>query len=147
MDGMKNFCMAYLVDIAVFSSTRKEHVDHLGYVLQALEQAHLTIKASNCQMGQSKVVYLGHEVGGGETRSLPSKVQAVQEWANPTTQFQVRAFLGITGYYRNVIENYRSIASPLHVISSPKSPKRSGGMRSALRLLKDLRKPFVKLQS
>ncbi|XP_069481431.1 uncharacterized protein [Ambystoma mexicanum] len=116
--------MAYLDDIAVFSHSWEEHVNHLGHVLKALEKANLTMKASKCQIGQSKVVYLGHEVGGGEIRPLLSKIEAVQNWTTPPTQTQEKAFLGLTGYYRNFIENYGTIASPLNVISSPKFSKK-----------------------
>ncbi|XP_069470099.1 uncharacterized protein [Ambystoma mexicanum] len=102
----------------------KEHMIYLGHVLQALQQANLTIKASKCQVGQSKAVFHGHEVGGGKIKPLRSKVQAVQNWATPTTQTQVRAFLGLTGYYKNFIEKYGTIAYFLITVSSPKYPKK-----------------------
>ena len=41
------------------------------------------------------------------------KVEAVQRWPVPETKKQVRAFLGLTGYYRKFIPQYASIAAPL----------------------------------
>ncbi|KAJ1211033.1 hypothetical protein NDU88_006395 [Pleurodeles waltl] len=43
--GKDAYCAAYLVDIAVYSYSWEEHVLHLKEVLQALQQAGLTIKA------------------------------------------------------------------------------------------------------
>ncbi|XP_069470009.1 uncharacterized protein [Ambystoma mexicanum] len=116
--------MAYLNEIAVFSPTWEEHLHHLGYVLQALEQAQLTRKAGKCQNGESKVIYLRHAVGGGDIRLLPSKVQTVKDLATPSIQTTVRTFLGLTGYYSNFIENNGTVTSPLNVITSPKLPKK-----------------------
>ncbi|KAJ1127696.1 hypothetical protein NDU88_006089 [Pleurodeles waltl] len=59
--GLDEFSAAYLDDIAVFSSTWEEHLQHLWRVLEALKKAGLTIKASKCQIGQGSVVYLGHQ--------------------------------------------------------------------------------------
>ena len=42
-----------------------------------------------------------------------SKVEAIQAFTQPTTKNQVKAFLGITGYYRKFISNYSTVAAPL----------------------------------
>jgi hypothetical protein len=43
----------------------------------------------------------------------PSKIQAIKNWPIQKTVKQVRAFLGIAGYYRKFIEHYGSISKPL----------------------------------
>ncbi|KAJ1210124.1 hypothetical protein NDU88_005492 [Pleurodeles waltl] len=49
--GKDAYCVAYLDDKAVYSSSWEEHLLHLKEVLKALRQAGLTIKASKCQIG------------------------------------------------------------------------------------------------
>ena len=66
--GLDGFCAAYLDDIVVFS---------ISYVWCRLRQAGLTAKPRKCQFGMAECVYLGHVVGGGVVRPLPSKVKAV----------------------------------------------------------------------
>ncbi|KAK1616988.1 hypothetical protein QYE76_022505 [Lolium multiflorum] len=43
----------------------------------------------------------------------PAKIKTVAEWQAPTTQTEVRAFLGLAGYYRRFIEGFSSIARPM----------------------------------
>lgn len=46
-------------------------------------------------------------------RPDPDKVAAVESWQIPTSVRQVRAFLGLTGYYRRFICQYAQIATPI----------------------------------
>ncbi|KAJ1160771.1 hypothetical protein NDU88_001264 [Pleurodeles waltl] len=122
--GLEEFSAAYLDDIAVFSFTWQDHLIHLGKVLEALRKAGLTVKASKCQIGQSQVVYLGHLVGGGQVKPLEPKFQTILNCVAPTTQTQVRAFLGLTGYYRRAVKAFGTVGAPLTELTSKKLPKR-----------------------
>ncbi|XP_078496945.1 uncharacterized protein LOC144753011 [Lissotriton helveticus] len=124
LSGMEGFSAAYLDDIAVFSSSWEDHLQHLQAVLQALKQAGLTIKASKCQIGQGSVVYLGHLVGRGAVQPLQAKIEAIMAWEPPKTQTEVRAFLGLTGYYRRFVKGYGTIVAPLTELTSKKQPRR-----------------------
>ncbi len=42
------------------------------------------------------------------------KLQGVQDWPTPTTIKQVRGFLGLAGYYRRFIQDFATMAAPLH---------------------------------
>ncbi|KAJ1136096.1 hypothetical protein NDU88_002514 [Pleurodeles waltl] len=102
----------------------QDHLVHLKKVLKALQAAGLSIKASKCQRGQGTVVYLGHLVGGGQVQPLQPKIQTIVDWTAPKTQTQVRAFLGLTGYYRRFVKGYGSIVTPLTELTSKKMPKK-----------------------
>ena len=43
----------------------------------------------------------------------PSKVKDVLDWVPPTTETQIRSFLGLAGYYRRFIEGFSKIAKPM----------------------------------
>eukprot|EP00731_Ephydatia_muelleri_P013583 Em0007g893a len=52
-----------------------------------------------------------------------SKVQAVESFGTPRTKTQVRAFLGLTGYYRRFVHNYATLASPLTDLTRKSAPE------------------------
>ena len=116
-------CAAYLDDLIVYSGTWKEHLVHLEQVFSRLKQAGLTVKANKCQIGMKECVYLGHVVGKGQVRPEPSKLEAVVAFPVPKTKKDVRAFLGLSGYYRRFIPNYSSVAAPLSDLTKKALPK------------------------
>jgi len=57
--------------------------------------------------------YLGHIISGAGIEPEPSKFATMTQWPPPFSSKDLRAFLGLTGFYRRFIRNYASIASPL----------------------------------
>ena len=52
------------------------------------------------------------------------KIKAVQDYPRPVTKKDVRAFLGLVGYYRRLIPNFASIAVPLTDLTKKRQPQR-----------------------
>ncbi|WP_222927408.1 hypothetical protein, partial [Xylella fastidiosa] len=42
-----------------------------------------------------------------------SKVEAVLDWKQPTSVFEIRSFLGLAGYYRRFIPEFATLAKPM----------------------------------
>ncbi|CAM4587848.1 unnamed protein product [Lepidochelys olivacea] len=61
--GLGDYAVAYLDDVAIFSDSWAEHLEHLQKVLERIREAGLTVKAKKCQIGLNRVTYLGHQVG------------------------------------------------------------------------------------
>ncbi|GFX21849.1 retrovirus-related Pol polyprotein from transposon 297 [Trichonephila clavipes] len=112
-NGLEDFVVPYLDDIAIFSDTWESHIKHMETVLQRIKRAKLTIKPSKCKFAQQNVKFLGHIVGQGFRTPSEIKVQAVLEFPTPRTKTQIRAFLGIAGYYQKYINRFSVIAAPL----------------------------------
>lgn len=113
LKGFENFAIPYLDDIAVFSDTWESHLRHLECVLDRIKKAKLTIKPSKCKFAQNHLKYLGHDIGNGSRTPAQAKVQSVVDFPTPRTKTQIRAFLGLAGYYGRYIENFSVVAAPL----------------------------------
>lgn len=73
-----------------------------------------------CQFGQKECHFLGHVVSQGCVKPEECKIAAVKEYPRPETKKDVRAFLGLAGYYRRYIPNFAEIATPLTNLTKKK---------------------------
>ena len=64
-------------------------------------------------MMMSEGVVLGHFISANGIQVDPSKIKVIKNIPTPSTQKEVRSFLGHAGYYRRFIENFSKLASPL----------------------------------
>ncbi|XP_014278094.1 uncharacterized protein [Halyomorpha halys] len=62
---------------------------------------------------QSELVYLGHLISRDGVKPDPLKVKAIQGYPKPQNVKEIRAFLGLSGYYRRFIPNYAERSRPL----------------------------------
>ena len=111
------FTIAYLDDIIIFSKTPQEHLSHICMVFEKLRTANLSMKKSKCNFFLKEIQYLGHILSATGIRPLPSKTHAIQHMNSPTMPKQVRAFLGLVGYYRKFIKGFTKIAKPLTLLT------------------------------
>ena len=93
--------------------TLDEHVAHLRQVLQLLQQHDLRAKLSKCTFAQAVLSYLGHRISAHGVATEEDKIQTVKDWPTPLTLKELRAFLGLAGYYRKFVEHFGLICRPL----------------------------------
>ena len=111
------FTIAYLDDIIIFSKTPQEHLSHICMVFEKRKTANLSMKKSKCNFFSKEIQYLGHILSATGIRPLPSKTHAIQHMNPPTMPKQVRAFLGLVGYYRKFIKGFAKIAKLLTLLT------------------------------
>ena len=120
MDILKgfNFAIAYLDDIIIFSKTPQEHLLHIRMVFKKLISANLSMRKRKCSFFSKEIQYLGHILSATGIRPLSARTHAIQHMQPPTTPKQVRAFLGLVGYYRKFIKGFAKIAKLLTLLIS-----------------------------
>lgn len=91
----------------------EEHFERLKLVLDRLQNAGLKLNPSKCFLLQKSVSFLGHKVSSDRISAHPDKTRPVAEWPTPTCVRDVRAWLGLTGYYRRFVKDYARISAPL----------------------------------
>ncbi|CAN2388629.1 Reverse transcriptase (RNA-dependent DNA polymerase), partial [Pristimantis euphronides] len=110
------FTLIYLDDIVVYSATFEDHLQKLGQVFKRLKENGLKLKPSKCRLLQREIDYLGHRISEKGIQPSPEKIAAVRDWPKPATIKEVRAFLGLAGYYRRFVKNFARLAEPLHAL-------------------------------
>ena len=113
LQGQEDFALAYLDDILVFSNTIEDHLKHIERVLNSLREHNLRLKPSKCEFFRKETQYLGFKISEKGIQPDLDKVKAIKLVATPTTVKEVRAFIGMTSYYRRFIANFSDIAEPL----------------------------------
>lgn len=83
-----------------------------------------------------RVDYLRHFISAEAISTDSSKIKVVAEWPIPKNIKQLRGFLGLVGYYRRFVKEFRVIASPLHALTKTDSFQRSIAAQEAFDNLK-----------
>nr|XP_051212763.1 uncharacterized protein LOC127330668 [Lolium perenne] len=113
MKYLNKFVVVFIDDILIYSKNEEEHDEHLQIVLGTLREQQLYANFSKCEFWLKEVGFLGHVISAGGVSVDPSKIQSIMEKKAPTNKTEVRAFLGLAGYYRKFVEGFSSIARPL----------------------------------
>lgn len=106
--------LCYVDDVIIFSKSFEEHLKHLKEVFYRLDNADLRLHPEKCKFAMPKVLYLGHFISEKGVEVDSSKIEIITKYPQPTSQKQIRQFLGLCGYYRKFIRNYAAIANPLN---------------------------------
>ncbi|XP_057822107.1 uncharacterized mitochondrial protein AtMg00860-like [Cryptomeria japonica] len=73
----------------------------------------LFAKASKCEFGMMKILYLGHVIGANGVKVHQEKIQVIVDWPPPRNVSDLRGFLGLYSYYRRFIKRFSQLAAPL----------------------------------
>ena len=111
LDG---FAINYIDDILVFSKSFEEHINHLKQLLNAISQEGFRLKLSKCNFAQSSVKYLGHIIERDSVTPLKDNLIAIKNFPTPTTQKQVRQFIGKINFYNKYNPNFSITLEPLY---------------------------------
>jgi hypothetical protein len=101
---------AYIDDLLLITSGTEEHLAKLDQVLLRLREAGQS-KRRKSKFCTGELEYLGYWITRDGIKPLPDKVHAIQKIAEPTNKKQLRGFIGIVNYYRDMDQKIRS--SPL----------------------------------
>ena len=103
----------FIDDTIIYSRTEAEHIELIDWVLTRLEDEGYFAHPGKCAFMQSEVNFLGHVVTRAGVSMQQHKVQAIRDWPVLRSVKDVRAFLGLAGFYRRFVAGFSRIAQPL----------------------------------
>ena len=114
-----DFAYVYIDDVLIASQNPEQHLNHLRQVFTRFTQFGIIINPQKCILGVPELQFLGHMVSSKGIRPLEEKVQAVRDFPTPSTQRQLREFLGMINFYHRFIPNCAQIVQPLNSLLTP----------------------------
>ncbi|KAJ1083015.1 hypothetical protein NDU88_003176 [Pleurodeles waltl] len=107
----------YIYDLLIASRTREEFKYDSIALLNHLGKFGHKGSPLKLQCCQKSVKYLGHLIEKGSRRISRERITMILQKSPPTSQRDVRMFLGMVGYCRQWIPNFAGIAKPLQQLT------------------------------
>jgi len=104
-----------------------------------VRESSLSLSAKKSEFFRTNIIFAGSRVGPNGVQSDSTKLTAVVDWRQPPDLLNLSRFLGLTGYFRDLVKNYARIAQPLSdLIRGVDVPKGAGkaAYRAALSKVK-----------
>jgi transposase InsO family protein len=125
--GDLDFCRVYMDDILIVSSgTFDDHMHKLSIVLKRLEDRGFRANVRKCFFAQDAIEYLGYYLTRKGIHPQPKKVEAICRLSAPQNRRQLRHFLGMVNYYRDMWKRRSHIIAPLSALTSKNVPWKWG---------------------
>ena len=113
------YIRAYIDDLlCLMSSTWEDHLDKLSKVFTRLREAGLKVNVRKSFFGRSELEYLGYWITRDGIQPISKKVEAIKNISTPTNKRQLRRFIGMVNYYRDMWIRRSDVLAPLAHLTS-----------------------------
>jgi hypothetical protein len=121
--GHLPYVRCYLDDILIVTKGDwKDHLKAITTVLEVMEGAGLKVNAEKSFFGRKELDYLGYHISQDGIRPDVKKVEAIKAIAPPKTRRQLRSFIGMINFYRDVWKKRSHLLAPMTKLMSTKIP-------------------------
>jgi hypothetical protein len=117
--GDLEYVRTYIDDLLVTTkSDWQDHLQHLDVVFHRLKDAGLKVNARKSFFGRDELEYLGYWISRAGIQPISKKVEAIKNIAPPTNKRELRRFIGIVNYYRDMWIRRSEVLAPLSKLTS-----------------------------
>ena len=103
----------FVDDGGTAADTFDEMMDKLTRIFTLVRKHNLSLAASKCELFMTTMVFAGATVGPNGVQPDLSKLTAIVNWKVPEDALALVGFLGLTGWFRDLILGYAKKEQPL----------------------------------
>ena len=103
----------FVDDGGAAADTFKEMMEKLTRIFTRVREANLSLSASKCEFFMTEMVFAGATVGPKGVQPDLKKLTAIVNWKIPENATALAGFLGLTGWFRDLILGYAKKEQPL----------------------------------
>jgi len=119
----KQFTIAHIDDLLIFSKSDEEHIKHLDIVLTDLGKSNFMVSAKKVQPFQRKINFLGHMLDGFNKWIPDDRKSYFDTLEPPQNKKQLQSLLGVANYMGSFIDSHAMIVGPLYDALKGKTDK------------------------
>jgi len=118
MDGLA-FVHTCIDDLLCLTCrTFSDHLEKLELVLRRLQRAGLKVKITKSFFARSQLECLGYWITRNRIKPVYDKVKAIMKIAEPKNRKELRSFIGVVNYYRDMWIRQSHVLAPLAAFTS-----------------------------
>lgn len=139
LDDLSNY-QKVMDDVILYDETFEDHYRNVRKYLERCRKNSITLNEKKFVFAQTSVDFVGYKVNREGTAADTKKVQAIQEFATPTTLTELKSFLGLANQLGHFTNELSSAISPLRDLLKTKNvfiwlPEHSKAFDEAKRIL------------
>jgi hypothetical protein len=111
------YVKTYLDDLLILTTTNSSFRDHLlklEMVLARLSTTGMRVNISKSKFFEKQIEYLGYWITRKGIQPIRNKVEAILNIKVPNTRKELRQFVGIVNYYRDMWFRRRKLLARIH---------------------------------
>lgn len=113
---------AYQDDFNVGANSFSEMMIKIEAILDILSKNNLTLAPDKCVFAKSSIDYLGFHIENHTISPITSNIAKITKFSQPRNPKQVKRFVMMCSFYRNLIPDFAKLSQPLTVLTSKNTP-------------------------
>ena len=119
------------------SDTFEEGIWKLRKLLERVRQEKLSLSPSKLRLFMTEAVFAGATVGPNGVSPDMSKLTAIVNWSQPQDVSHLEGFLGLAGYFRDLVKGYSTLEKPLRDILRAVDVPKGVGKQTYQRIMRN----------
>ena len=112
-DKLDVFCIVYLDDILIYSNIKKQHDEHVRWVLKQLRKIDIQTNIKKCEFDVQKIKYLNLIITIDDIRMNFEKIKVILKWETLNCVKDVQSFLDFDNFYHRFIRVFNKLVESL----------------------------------